>query len=340
MPIYTPAGFRFNVFVISSLLPVCSTLYQMTFCSTIIPTIGRPTLSRAVCSALEQRFGSGAFEIIVVNDSGQPLPAAEWQQAKQVRVINTSPCERSLARNAGAALAHGRYLHFLDDDDWLLPGAFSHFWQLAQSNQAAWLYGRYNYVDAAGQVLEACHPDEEGNCLVRLVAGEWLPLQASLIDSQAFFNAGGFEPWLIPYQDNDLAMRIILQGETAVTPARVANIVRSPQDSVTDYSKLSANMRRSRETLLRTPGVFSRLRDSAASRPVHPAYWHGRITAAYLLSLGWNLRRQRPFTAASRGSHALASVALAGKHLLSPHFWKGAMKSHVTRGFFRQQGIG
>jgi len=45
------------------------------FCSTIIPTIGRATLARAVQSVLEQDFTAADYEVIIVNDSGKPLPA-------------------------------------------------------------------------------------------------------------------------------------------------------------------------------------------------------------------------------------------------------------------------
>ena len=38
------------------------------FISTIIPTIGRPTLSMAIQSVLDQGLALDEFEIIVVND--------------------------------------------------------------------------------------------------------------------------------------------------------------------------------------------------------------------------------------------------------------------------------
>ena len=44
-------------------------------------------------------------------------------------------------RNAGATVAQGRYLHFLDDDDWLEQGALQALWELSQQRDAAWLYG-------------------------------------------------------------------------------------------------------------------------------------------------------------------------------------------------------
>src|SRR5262245_17611149 len=99
------------------------------FSSTIIPTVGRHTLARAVNSVLSQNFDKDDFEVIVVNDSGQSLRQQDWQSSNRVKVINTNRRERSVARNAGASIARGKYLHFLDDDDWLFPDALCHFWQ-------------------------------------------------------------------------------------------------------------------------------------------------------------------------------------------------------------------
>jgi glycosyltransferase involved in cell wall biosynthesis len=51
------------------------------FCSTIIPTVGRDRLARAVESVLSKKCRPQLFEVIVVNDSGQPLTPAAWQQS-------------------------------------------------------------------------------------------------------------------------------------------------------------------------------------------------------------------------------------------------------------------
>src|SRR4030067_3850837 len=103
------------------------------FCSTVIPAIGRPTLSRAVHSVLDQSFTADDFEVIVVNDSGAPLAEADWQNSERVRTMHTNRRERGVARNTGAAIAKGGYLHFLDDDDVLLPGALQAFWEFDQT---------------------------------------------------------------------------------------------------------------------------------------------------------------------------------------------------------------
>jgi cellulose synthase/poly-beta-1,6-N-acetylglucosamine synthase-like glycosyltransferase len=78
------------------------------FCSVIIPTIGRTTLDRAILSVLNQDFSQDEFEVIVVNDSGNPLPDPKWQGSQNITMLNTNQRERSFARNSGAAYSKGK----------------------------------------------------------------------------------------------------------------------------------------------------------------------------------------------------------------------------------------
>jgi glycosyltransferase involved in cell wall biosynthesis len=286
------------------------------FCSTIIPTVNRPTLSCTVGSVLDQTFTSAAFEIIVVNDSGQPLPDVDWRHSERVQVIHTNRRERSVARNTGAAIATGKYLHFLDDDDLLLPGALEAFWRLDKEvNDAAWLYGSYQTVDNDGNLVEEFHPGITGNISALLVAGESIPLPASLLQTNAFFAAGGFDPNLSYAEDRDLGRRISLSGDVAWISAVVARLRVGEVGSTSDWSKKAANDRWGREKALRLINTFARLSASANS-----SYWRGRVSRAYFASMVWNLKRKNIFTAASR---ATAGLAFAGWSTLSPEFWHG-----------------
>lgn len=305
------------------------------FCSTIIPTVGRPTLSRAVHSVLSQDFEREDFEVIVVNDSGEPLPDEEWQKSTRVRLIHTNRRERSSARNAGAAIAGGRYLHFLDDDDWMLQGSFESLWELANTAQAVWLYGGYRLVDCSGNLIEECYPNESGNCLIRFIAHEWLPLQASLIEAKAFFAEGGFDPLLNSNEDIDFARRISLHGDIAGTSALVTSYRTGPEGSTTDYSyaRLRETSLWSREKVLNRPAAFTRMRASATARTANRSYWHGRIVWTYLISVIWNMQHKKLFTAASRMVYGIASLVLAGRHSLTPGFWRGVTKPHIANGW-------
>lgn len=91
--------------------------------SLIVPTMGsRPTLARAMASALAQDFPS--FEVVVVDDA--PMGAAwrheaanaTWLSDPRVRVIpfhQGRGC--AAAKNAGLRAAAGRWVCYLDDDN-------------------------------------------------------------------------------------------------------------------------------------------------------------------------------------------------------------------------------
>lgn len=285
------------------------------FCSTIIPTIGRSTLSRAVYSVLNQAFSAADYEVIVVNDSGQPLPTMEWQQCERVRVIDTNRRERSVARNTGAAMSRGKYLHFLDDDDLLLPNALAAFWSLAQVNDTAWLYGSYQTVDNQGNCVAEFQPGITGNIFALLVAGEAIPFQASLLETTCFYKAGAFDPTITGVEDRDLGRRIALWGTVAYTPTVVARIRIGEQNSTTNWANLAEDDRWGREKVLRDQRAYARLQRSAAS-----AYWRGRVSRAYLASTVWNLQHKQILVATSR---ALTSLAFTGRHALTSGFWHG-----------------
>jgi glycosyltransferase involved in cell wall biosynthesis len=308
---------------------------KIMFCSTVIPTIGRATLARAVNSVLSQSLRRGDFnadfEIIVVNDSGKPLPAAEWQQSTRVKVLHTNRHERSIARNTGAAIARGAYLHFLDDDDWMLPGAFENLSTLARMNEnAAWLYGAAQVVDRAERPLLQLNYGWHGNCFVQTMAGEWIPLMASLVKRENFFSVGGFNPLIAGPEDIDLLRRIALHGDLVGTSALVTCIGLGAENSTTNQARHAEFSRWAREKILNEPGVFARMCASA-----NGADWSGRLTRIYLTSMVWNLRRKNFATALGRMVLGLAGIATAGRSAFSPSFWRALFSQYESETFQR-----
>lgn len=300
------------------------------FCSVIIPTIGRPTLTRAVSSVLSQTSDPAEAEVVVVNDSGETLAATGWFVEGRTRMLTTNRRERSVARNAGAAVARGRYLWFLDDDDWLLPDALANVRELArEAEDAAWLYGGIRVIDETGRILGEVNSLLRGNCLAQVVGGAWVPLQSSLIRADEFFAVGGFDPFICGTEDLDLCRRVALGGEFASTPATVACLFRGVTwQTSTDYGRAADDTRRSRDSLLDEPGAFARLVTSARSAP-DAAYWFGRLARAYTSTIHFNLRHRRYFAAASRGLSAAAVVAAAGGSAFSRQYWEGVRAHHV-----------
>ena len=91
--------------------------------SVVVPTIGRPILSEVVGRAIEQN----PFEVIVVADANaigvrEILGASGLEVGPRVRVVAGPGEGAALARQAGADLATGDIVLFLDDDVVPAPG--------------------------------------------------------------------------------------------------------------------------------------------------------------------------------------------------------------------------
>lgn len=118
--------------------------------SVIIPTYGRPQfLPIAVRSALDGM--SDEVEVIVVPNG----PDESWKRSlapfaldKRVRIEWVATANANVARNHGMALARGKYLRFLDDDDFLYPAASVHQYELLESSGADICSGAVELVDA------------------------------------------------------------------------------------------------------------------------------------------------------------------------------------------------
>lgn len=298
------------------------------FFSYIIPTIGRKSVTEAVQSVLTQDFAHAEFEVIVVNDSGSPLFKADWQSSPRVRIINTNKSERSFARNSGAAIAKGRYLAFLDDDDWILPGALQSFWEVANRQpNTAWLYGGIRIVDETGKIWAELNSNLSGNCFAQIMGGAWAPIQSSLIQARAFFEIGGFSPFICGTEDEDLCRRTAQYGEFANTSNVVACLFRGQLWSTsTNYHRASEDTKYSRDLILAKPGTFRRIVSSTKS-----AYDWGRVLRVYASTISWNLKKKRFFTAVSRLFHSLGIFVLSLPHLFSREYWEAVSADHARK---------
>lgn len=289
-------------------------------CSTIIPTIGRASLARTVESALAQEIIPESYEIIVVNDSGAPLPPGQWQQSPRVTVVHTNRRERSVAYNVGAAVAKGKYLHIIADDDYLLPGGISALIGLAERTNRTWVIGAAKLVDDTGAFLRIEQPQIEGNFFAGFLVGEALSMCTSLIRSDAFFRVGGFNPLIVVGEDRDLGCRIALTSDIAYTEQVVACLrVTGATGSTTDFSRLRSASRMIREHAIDAPGSLERLQDSVRDN----LYLRGRVFRNYLLSAILNLQAGRVFLAFSR---VLCSARVAFPYFFAPRLWQGALE--------------
>jgi len=86
----------------------------------VVPTFARlPSLRRCLDGITHLEATTFSFEVVVVDDGGpEPLDAlvAAYAHRLDLRLVRQSHGGPAAARNAGVAVARGRYLVFIDDD--------------------------------------------------------------------------------------------------------------------------------------------------------------------------------------------------------------------------------
>ena len=135
--------------------------------SIIIPVYGVELfLERAVDSALGQTLAEK--EIILVDDgSPDACPEICERYAREhpglVRVLHQENQGLGMARNAGAALAQGEYLLFLDSDDTIQPEMAQALYEKAKAGDCDLVMCdvRILYVEENREVVVASYPREE-----------------------------------------------------------------------------------------------------------------------------------------------------------------------------------
>jgi glycosyltransferase involved in cell wall biosynthesis len=289
--------------------------------SVITPTYKREDLlARCVESVLAQEVDAH-IEHIVVNDAGVPLKKAAWMDDPRARVVETCKTERSVARNTGAALSTGQWLYFLDDDDYPLPGAFAKWLTVAQANpDAVHLYGGYEIQNEDEKTADRIQPQHAGHLLPILFAGETIPLQASLIRRETFFQSGGFDPLFVPVEDVDLLQRVTRLGPSAVVLEMVARVrVNHVATTTTSHERSTALFRAIPERWTQDATTVPLLH-----RMLHgDSYWTGRCARIYLIAAVNLLKKRQPLLSTTR---LLQAFQLSGAQLLAPAFWKGVRR--------------
>ena len=107
-------------------------------------------LPRAVDSLLAQSFTD--FEHIIVDDGstdGTKAVIDEYAGKDQRIKPQHLPQNvgRAMARNAGLKQANGKYIFFLDSDDYLPPTALRDLYEVAEQDDADIVYGRIRSFD-------------------------------------------------------------------------------------------------------------------------------------------------------------------------------------------------
>lgn len=184
--------------------------------SVIIPTNkGGRYLDEAVASVRAQTVA--VAEILLIDD-GAPAPGlSSVAQELGVRYVHQEASGLSVARNTGAAAAHGDWIAYLDDDDvWHPERIAEQLRALEAAPEAVAVSTGGWYMDAEGTPFGVGWGSPSATA-AQMIAYEALPprITTLLIRRDAYLAVGGCRSAMEPAEDNDLILRLLQHGEFA-----------------------------------------------------------------------------------------------------------------------------
>ena len=198
----------------------CNFLNNLPLVSVIIPTYKRPTeCVRAVRSVLLQTFQN--FEIIVGDDFGSDQTEALLLELNdpRIRYFKNGDAGGSASKNRNLCVSRsrGKYLTFLDSDDFILPRKLE--LQVSALEQAS---SEAGFAIAGTRVVKVCQgkyyrysdliPTTEGDVREAYFSRRLGCYNTSLmVRREALDAVGGWDPTAGPYDDSELIMRLLLR---------------------------------------------------------------------------------------------------------------------------------
>lgn len=187
--------------------------------SVVIPTKDRlDLLSQTLRTVLAQDVD---LEVVAVDD-GSSDGTSDWLTGlghPRLRVVrHDHPRGAGQARNAGIAVARGRWVAFVDDDDLWLPGKLAAQVAAAERQGAVWAYAGSVTVTSEGRLLRVHEAQPAAD---RLPWVNVVPGGASNVIARrdALATVGGFDPTIPMVADWDMWIRLQQLGAPAVVAA-------------------------------------------------------------------------------------------------------------------------
>ena len=184
--------------------------------SVVIPTYNRPDLlERAVQSVYAQTFKD--FEIIVANDAGESTESLLRKlDANRGCIITVNAAQKrgvSATRNLALNLAHGKYISYLDDDDYYYPEHLEILYNYLEKNSEKVVYSNslcaiqeyknnvWVTTKKEVQFNSNFNPDQ-------LLVDNYIPILNIMHARECLEKSGMFDETLNTHEDWDLWIRL------------------------------------------------------------------------------------------------------------------------------------
>ncbi|MFT4814595.1 MAG: glycosyltransferase involved in cell wall biosynthesis [Pseudohongiellaceae bacterium] len=174
--------------------------------SIICRTLGRPELQQALRSIASQDYPN--IEIVLVDAAGDDSLDSAAAGDRPLKLVTTGAAlSRSAAANAGLEAAHGKYIQFLDDDDWIDPSHISQLVSVLENSvETAAAYSSTQKTNAAGDSLD--YVFREAFDPILLMRDNYIPIHAILFDRSLLEHGCRFDEAFDIYEDWDFWLQL------------------------------------------------------------------------------------------------------------------------------------
>ena len=192
--------------------------------SVITRTKNRPDFLReAIRSVAGQTYPN--IELVVVNDGGENCSSLVQEEAtgaiKQFHYEHlASNIGRSAAANVGLKFSQGKFIIFLDDDDFFETYHISSLYEHLKSHKEA--IAAYSAVRCINEKNETVHIFEEEYDPIQLCIGNFIPIHSLLFNSDALTKGCLFDEDLVFCEDWDFWIQLQQQGHFSFSPSITA----------------------------------------------------------------------------------------------------------------------
>lgn len=176
--------------------------------SVIIPCYNHARyLSKAIESALKQSYSN--LEIIVVDDGSTDNTKEIAQKYNQVKYVFQINQGLSAARNTGIDQSNGKYLVFLDADDWLSADALMiNINYLQRSPQLAFVSGGYWLFLEKDQTTHKVTKTVKADHYCHLLEKNFIGMIATVMFQRWVFDSFRYDTKLKVCEDYDLYLKV------------------------------------------------------------------------------------------------------------------------------------
>lgn len=114
-------------------------------------------LSKCLDSLLNQDIPLDDYEIIIINDgstdSSHTIAESYLNQYQNIKLLNQENKGTGAARNVGFKNSEGKYVFFVDSDDYIAPNCLNSLLNCAEKNQLEILRFNYEAVKETGEII-------------------------------------------------------------------------------------------------------------------------------------------------------------------------------------------